>query len=136
MTLERLFKTVLIIVLFRLSNLDAVPNAVTIACSTPTRYVYGFFRVKKKKINGKMMKPWMPNPVNTVSMYRPKLRNSSTGSSMCKISLATKNMIPMGEYLQKIERLIKLYKYSSGESNPLLLKKIFICRSAFIAMRT
>lgn len=31
-----------------INYLDAVPNAVAIACPIPARNVYGFFRVKKK----------------------------------------------------------------------------------------
>ena len=46
------------------------------------------------------MKPWIASPVTTVTIYIPRAFNSATGSAIPIISAATRNRMPIGEYLE------------------------------------
>ncbi len=79
--------------------LDAVPRAVTQACSIPLKYKAGFFLVIMKYIRDSVPAACITSPRMTVNIYKPSCSAVLAKSSMLIILPAIKHMIPNGEYL-------------------------------------
>lgn len=83
------------------TNLLAVPRAVTQACSMPRKKTAGFWWVIKKKMAGRVMIAWIIRPTMTVIMYKPSCCAVEARLAIPMILPAIRHMIPNGEYLKQ-----------------------------------
>ena len=81
--------------------LEAVLKASSKAGDISTMRRKGFLRVNMKYNKGRMMNPCVNKPTATVNMYQPSCVNDWAGSSIAAIWEATKNVMPIGEYLEQ-----------------------------------